>query len=242
MQFTLNASWHNSLEWIPETADGSYLESASIAAQTVLVLKYAKNQRHDVSCYDLTQSLTDTSRRACAELPNPPYGVILGPYSNFYSNSVFYATKSFSDPGSIWRAKITRSSITHTVEVGFEPVHFQKIPHLNIYNFETREIFVPCKHHCDVTEMSGSRASVCETIVAPRVKMEREVKRRLGETSSAPTSPSRNTIGSLSGDGVNKNKVNSAKTKSVGSTELDHVPLLLFHAKEVETTATRRSS
>jgi prolyl oligopeptidase PreP (S9A serine peptidase family) len=145
LQFMLQACWHTALEWIPETADGSYLERSGVAAQTVLVLKYIRGSAsHDLVLYDLTQSLDDSSRRPCAELPNPPYGIIEGPYCNFYSNSIFYRSSSFSDPGSIWRANITRSSITHTVEVGFEPIYFGAIPNVNTYQFETRQEVCTC--------------------------------------------------------------------------------------------------
>jgi protease II len=234
LQLLSDAAWHTALEWIPETADGAFLESASIAAQTVMVLKYIRGLSNDVVLYDLTQSLNDTSRRPCAELPNSPYGVIRGPYSNFYSNSIFYTTSSFSDPGSIWRATITRSSITHSVEVGFEPICFRKVPNVDLYSYEVSQLHIPCRRHCTVVAPDKGTRQGAETVYPSLQPFNGQ---QGGASASASAGAGGGAGGSQSPDravgGVREgNQKSNSRRRTYVDNSRDEVSLLLFHSRD----------
>jgi len=131
-------AWKTALEWIPER-EGYFLESAGIAAHTVLVLKYlAQNtQSHEVLLYDITQTLLDQSRIPVAELPHPPYGTISGPNCSFSSSQIFYRCSDLSDPGSIYRAVIKRDLFSGSIEIIFDQLGTTTLPGLDKYQFET---------------------------------------------------------------------------------------------------------
>eukprot|EP01034_Spumella_vulgaris_P025888 gene25888-32395_t len=142
--FKLLMSWKAALDWIPERVkDGGFLETAGIAAHTVLVLKYLINGVHEVLLYDLTSTLQDESQIPVADLPHPPYGTISGPNCNFYSSEIFYHYSDLSDPGSIYRAIIKRDVCTGSIEISFDQLNSIVIPGVDKYEFETRQEFIP---------------------------------------------------------------------------------------------------
>eukprot|EP01033_Poteriospumella_lacustris_P014372 gene14372-biopygen6522 len=149
--FQLLNAWKQCLDWIPQRVDGDYLESATIAAHTVMVLKYLRNASHEVLLYDLTQNLLQESQIPVADLPHPPYGTITGPNCNFYSTEIFYQYSDFAEASSIYRVLIDRHPYTGTIEISFHEVHSTIIPTVNKYAFTTiqetcetkRNVYVP---------------------------------------------------------------------------------------------------
>ena len=129
----------NLREWVPEAADGSALVSASIAAHTVLVLTYFKDNSHDILLYDLAQLSASESEgsgaagdngsgigsgagqvRPVATLPHPPCGSISAVTCGFSSPHIFYKYSSFDDPGSTWHALVSRDSYSGSIEISFD--------------------------------------------------------------------------------------------------------------------------
>lgn len=139
-------SWQQCLDWIPERKGTNenncfiYLESAGIAAHTVLVLKYLNQGAHEVLLYDLTQSLLEESQIPVAGLPHPPHGTIQGPTCSFYSSEIFYNYTDLSDPGSIYRAIILRDAATGSIEISFEQINSFFLPGIDKYSFDTRKV------------------------------------------------------------------------------------------------------
>lgn len=110
----------NTKEWIPMAKDGGILVCGMIAAHTVLVLKYLRENSHEILIFDLSQSVDGTPAAPVAELPHPPYGTIATISCSFYSFDIFYKFNNFSDAGSIWRAIITRDSMSGSIEISFD--------------------------------------------------------------------------------------------------------------------------
>jgi protease II len=147
INFKFLHAWKGCLDWIPQRLDGDYLESASIAAHTVLVLKYLKNCSHEVLLYDLTQNLVQESQIPVADLPHPPFGTIIGPHCNFYSSEIFYQYSSFSDPSSVYRAVVQRDPFNGSIEISFHQVNSTEIPGLDKYHYETIQEFCETKRN-----------------------------------------------------------------------------------------------
>jgi prolyl oligopeptidase len=118
MKFILDSV--NTKEWIPMAKDGGILVCGMIAAHTVLVLKYLRENSHEILIFDLSQSVEGTPSAPVAELPHPPYGTITTISCSFYSFDIFYKFNNFSDAGSIWRSVITRDAMSGSIEISFD--------------------------------------------------------------------------------------------------------------------------
>jgi protease II len=139
----LQSIWMYSLEWIPESADGSLLESALIAAHTVLVLKYLCDASYSVLLFDLTQTLDEASQRHIAELPLVRHCFVQGPWCNFQSPNIFYSCSGFAEPSSIFRTVVIRNAFSGSIELQFEPSFIPCVPCLSPSSFETSQDFCP---------------------------------------------------------------------------------------------------
>lgn len=160
INFKCIIAWKTCLDWIPQRLDGDYLESATIAAHTVLVLKYLKNSSHEVLLYDLTQNLVQESQIPVADLPHPPHGTINGPNCNFYSSEIFYQYSSFSDPSSVYRALVARDPFNGSIEISFHQVNSTEIPGLDKYQYETVQEFCETKRNVYVPVLKfGNRSN-----------------------------------------------------------------------------------
>jgi protease II len=164
MNYKFINAWKQCLDWIPQRLDGDYLESATIAAHTVLVLKYLKNSSHEVLLYDLTQNLVQESQIPVADLPHPPHGTINGPNCNFYSQEIFYQYISFNDPSSIYRAVVDRDPFNGSIEISFHQVNSTEIPGLDKYHYETIQEFCETKRNVYVPVLRFGRRSNLEQI------------------------------------------------------------------------------
>ena len=142
----LHSIWMYALEWIPESVDCSLLETAGIAAHTVLVLKYRRDASYTVLLYDLTQTLEVSSQRHIAELPNIRHCDIAGPCCHFQSPNIFYHSSGFSEPGCIFRTMIIRNVYSGAIELQFEPAFTTTFPAgIQLYSYETRQDFCKTK-------------------------------------------------------------------------------------------------
>lgn len=130
----------NIREWIAEDRNG-ILQSASIAALTVLVLKYFKNCSNEILIYDLSQSLDRMPNSPAAALPQPTFGTITmyTPSCSFFSYNIFYKFSGFSHPCSIFRAQIIRNSGSGSIEISFDELYNVSVPGIDPYYFETRQ-------------------------------------------------------------------------------------------------------
>jgi prolyl oligopeptidase len=165
INFKFLHAWKNCLDWIPQRLDGDYLESATIAAHTVLVLKYLKNSSHEVLLYDLTQNLVQESQIPVADLPHPPFGTISGPNCNFYSSEIFYQYTSFSDPSSVYRAVVERDAFNGSIEISFHQVNSTEIPGMDKYHYETIQEFCETKRNVYVPVLRFGIRSNLENII-----------------------------------------------------------------------------
>jgi protease II len=141
-------TWQNVQECIPEDKV-CLLESASVAARSVLVLKYRRRQHHEVVLYDLNATASiggNRSLRPAAELPTSQCDGIEGPWSDFHSSSIFYRTTNFADPGCVWRAKVSRDN-QGSIFLSFEPLYSPVVPGFNMHDYETAEECFPFDPH-----------------------------------------------------------------------------------------------
>lgn len=170
LTFQLLNAWRQCLDWIPQRADGDYLESAGIAAHTVMVLKYLKNASHEVLLFDLTQNLAQESRVPMADLPHPPYGSISGPHCNFFSTEIFYAYMDFAEAASIFRVLIDRDPYSGSIEISFNEVHTTILP-----GIVPKHLFTTVQELCQTKRnvyvpllISGLREVIEEEMDAPK--------------------------------------------------------------------------
>lgn len=162
IMYELLQAWKKCLDWIPQRLDGDFLESADIAAHTVMVLKYLKHSSHEVLLYDLTQNLVHESQIPVADLPHPPHGTISGPYCNFYSSEIFYSYSDFSEPASIYRATIERDTFTGSIEISFQEVHTTHILGIDKYQFQTIQQYCETKRNVYVPLLISGLREVIE--------------------------------------------------------------------------------
>ena len=135
----MRMAWMKCIEWISESPT-KLLERASVATQNVLVLKYRRlsTHGHDVLIYDFIKPQTTESYPA-AELPKEECDSIEGPWCDFLSSSVYYRTVNHSDPGRIWRARVSRDAEGSISFLSLEPLFTPTIPGFSMYDYETSE-------------------------------------------------------------------------------------------------------
>ena len=148
-QSSSERAWQNAQECIPE--DVCMLETASVAAKSVLVLKYRRRQHHEVVLFDLNnisiaKAKSGGQLRPAAELPTSQCDGIEGPWSAFDSSSIFYRTTNFADPGCVWRARVSRDS-EGSIFLSFEPLFSPAVPGFNMHDYETMEESFPFEKH-----------------------------------------------------------------------------------------------
>lgn len=129
---------NNIREWIAESSNG-ILQSASIAALTVLVLKYFKDCSNEILIYDLSQSLDTMPDAPAANLPHPSFGTLYHPIGcSFFSYNIFYKFSDFSHPCSIYRAQIRRDD-SGNIEISFAELYAVTVPGIDPYELETKQ-------------------------------------------------------------------------------------------------------
>jgi prolyl oligopeptidase PreP (S9A serine peptidase family) len=201
----MKETWQISEECIPE--DICYLEKASVASQSVLVLKYRRRQNNEVTLYDLHSGSTSNGViNTAVELPKNQCDVIDGPFCNFYSSSIFYKTTNFADPGCIWRARVSRDTKSQ-IFLSFEPLYIPNIIESvgdgDVYDMHDYETFE-------------------EEFKFGQIKTLEQIKCR---SSISPNSSNGSINGSFLGSGSINNTIASTGTGGVMQNEVMHMQL-----------------
>jgi len=144
-QSLLQESCLGAEEWVPQNT--RVLESANIAAKSVLVLKYRCRQFHEVLIHDLEHPVQPGEDERAVELPKAQCDGIEGPWCDYYSSSIFYRTSNFANPGCIWRAKVARSEDAsgEIFITSIEPLFEPEVPNFNMFDYETVEEMILSK-------------------------------------------------------------------------------------------------
>jgi prolyl oligopeptidase len=150
---------------VSEDSEGAFLESAQAADRNILVVKYMLHASHSVMLYRIPFESYDSNgvnsgndgrfeAVPVAELPHSDHGQISGPFCSPISPEIVYKYTGFTDAGSIFCAKLTRSTVSSAgteinrqsevsqIGINLDPPTTIPIPGLDCSQFETRQEFV----------------------------------------------------------------------------------------------------